>query len=234
MNQFTKSSIKIKKTKHLYTGVIVKLQHKMGSQTFKLGLLSFFTAILVLSFASALTLSGASNDISLSQKATQLTLSSSSSDPNMDVSFTVGDIISGPNLVTFLPVSDISLNTGQSKQITLEADSISLGFNFGKYQTTLTATAKNASDPSQVLSTTTATINYVKSFCNSGAVGGNLSLNNVDISSSGDDDEDWKALDEITIEVDVKNDGNDDVDDVFVELAMFDSSGRNVVNDFDF
>jgi len=56
----------------------------------------------------------------------------------------------------------------------------------------------------------------------------------IDYIGSGDDEE-WEALDEIIIEVDVKNTDSDDrIDDIIVEIRILDSSGADVTDDFDF
>jgi hypothetical protein len=62
-----------------------------------------------------------------------------------------------------------------------------------------------------------------------------LSISNVDINSNGDKDEEWKYLDQVTIDVDVENLNNDDsIENVQVELALFDSQGKNAIKDLDF
>lgn len=73
-----------------------------------------------------------------------------------------------------------------------------------------------------------------RTFCDNGRLGTNLSLDSLDINSDGDKDEEWKPLDKITVEVDVNNDGDSNLRDVIVELGIFDSSGNDVTNDFDF
>jgi hypothetical protein len=81
------------------------------------------------------------------------------------------------------------------------------------------------------------TANFVvqKSFCKAGEAGGNLILDRVRIDNQGEgDDDEWLLLDTIEIEVKIENDGTDDIDDVFIELGLFDSSGRNQINDMDF
>lgn len=78
------------------------------------------------------------------------------------------------------------------------------------------------------------TLNFQTGFCSNGPAGANLSIKDVDVSNSGDKDEEWMPLDVVSIDVDVENNGNDDIDDVIVEMGLFDSAGRNIVNDLDF
>lgn len=77
-------------------------------------------------------------------------------------------------------------------------------------------------------------ITIVRSFCSAGPVGNNLTISRFDISSDGDEDEEWKPLDTIEVEVRVENIGDNDVDDVIVEIGLFDSTGSNVISDMDF
>lgn len=71
-------------------------------------------------------------------------------------------------------------------------------------------------------------------FCRAGEKGGNLTISDISIDTDGEDEETWRPLDIVTVEVEVSNEGDDDVDDIIVELGIFDSSGKNQVGDFDF
>ena len=75
---------------------------------------------------------------------------------------------------------------------------------------------------------------FTRSFCDAGPKGTSLEITAVDISSDGDEDEQWKPLDTVTVDVDFENNGNDDVDDIIVELGLYDSTGKNQVGDLDF
>lgn len=105
-------------------------------------------------------------------------------------------------------------------------------FPVGRYSTTATITYANASDTSDS-ATQTVALNFNSGFCDAGQVGGNLSITDVDISAPSEDNE-WERLDVVTIDVEVENNGNDDIDDVIVQLGLFDSSGKNVIGDLDF
>lgn len=194
-----------------------------------------FAVILVLSLSSvsALTLT-TPNTITDSNKVVTLDLRNDNS-VAQNISLSISDITSGSNRVvlSLTPTSITNFLVGGTQTLTVTATSISSGFAFGDYTTTLYATGYDSST-GQLVANTSATIRYTKSFCTSGSTNGNLSIQSVDISSDGDEDETWNALDEITIDVDVENNGEDDVKEVFVELGLFDSGGRNVINDVDF
>ncbi len=73
-----------------------------------------------------------------------------------------------------------------------------------------------------------------KSFCNNGPAGLNLSIDNINWDNEGQDDDIWKPIDKINLEVRVENDGDVDINDVVIEFGLFDSSGKNNVGDLDF
>ncbi len=133
---------------------------------------------------------------------------------------------SGNLPVGFSSTSPFSLNAGSSNNIVVFPTNTN-NLNSGTFTSSVTAS-------SGVISASTS-ISLNKGFCSNGAVGGNLSVSNIDVNNDGDKDEEWKPLDQITVEVDVENENNDvDIDDVVVELALFDSSGKDVSGDLDF
>jgi len=136
---------------------------------------------------------------------------------------------SGNAQLNFNPASITSLNAGSTSQsIALSITNLNT-LKFGLNPTIITATSAEGT------SVTTASFNVQKTFCKAGSVGGNLEITDIKIDNQGEgSDDEWKLLDTIEVEVQVDNDGNDDVDDVFVELGLFDSDGNNKVNDLDF
>jgi uncharacterized membrane protein len=132
---------------------------------------------------------------------------------------------SGNAQVTFSE-NNFSLNAGSSKTVEVSATNLN-DLRFGNNAITITASSDGESD--------SVSFNLQQTFCVLGEQGGNLSIRDVKIESDGDKDDEWKFLDTITIEVEVENENSqDDVDEVFVELGLFDSSGNNVIDDFDF
>jgi hypothetical protein len=81
--------------------------------------------------------------------------------------------------------------------------------------------------------TFTRTINY--DFCYNRVAGSKLNIVDYEINNLGrGDDEEWEYLDEVEIEVEVENPTNDDIEDVLVEIRVFDENGNDVTSDFDF
>ena len=88
-------------------------------------------------------------------------------------------------------------------------------------------TAKDSDNP-----TFQSTYNFIlsKSFCKFGPAGANLSISNIDIRNEDGDEDTWKPLNQITVSVEVENNGNADISDIVVELGLFNSAGKNVAN----
>src|SRR3989338_6423597 len=128
--------------------------------------------------------------------------------------------------VTFAPQSfSLSAHTSQSiNAILSNLQNLKFGLN--------TINVK-ASAGSQVASTQ---FQVRKTFCSSGAaVVGNLSIINVDWNNYGNgDDNSWELLDEVEIEVEVRNNNNDDSIDAIVEFGLYDSNGNNQADNLEF
>ncbi len=128
--------------------------------------------------------------------------------------------------VTF-SIDNFNLNAGLSQRVTVTA--VNLG-DVGVEGKSVTITAK-ASDNTQA----SKILRVGGSFCIAGEKGGNLEITDFDIENTGDgDDDEWLLLDVIEITVDVENMGSIDVDDVSVELGLFDSKGIDQTNELDF
>ena len=138
------------------------------------------------------------------------------------------ELTSAGDFTATLSDNSLNLNPGFSETITITSLESLSSLSFGTNTATITArdTSKNVQS--------TASFSLMKTFCSNGAVGRNLSITNVEFDSDGDEEDEWRPLDLITIEVEVENICDDDVDDVFVELGLFDNTGRNMVDDLNF
>lgn len=141
----------------------------------------------------------------------------------------VNDIVlsdSGDFDVTLSQTTDFDLNANEEKVVTVTAGSLS-DLNFGDNTVTVTATGTEAN--------ANIVLTIFETFCEAAEIGGNLDIRDISIDNQGEGkDNEWQILDTIEIEVEVENNGNEDVKDVFVELGLFDGDGNDVTSDIDF
>ena len=133
--------------------------------------------------------------------------------------------------LSFNPSTVNSLNSGSSSQSIILSVVNPSSVKFGPNPTTITATSSSGT------SVTTSSFNIEKRFCDAGERGGLLKIKSISIDNEGSgDDEKWKLLDSIQVEVEVEVDGSedDDVDDIIVEIGLFDGSGVNKIGDLEF
>jgi uncharacterized membrane protein len=143
-----------------------------------------------------------------------------------------------------IPIFDVNLSASGDFEVEFEDNNFYLSYNsprtitvspkisvkdmdFGENSLTITSSATNV-DP------VSATLTVDRPFCIEGEEGENLTIRDIKINSDGSDDEKWQPLDIVTVEVEVKNEGDESINDVYVELAFFDFDGNNLVSDLNF
>lgn len=131
------------------------------------------------------------------------------------------------NIAVTLSDSNFALAPGSSRLVNVLAQDLS-GLRFGSNPITITAKSGDTQ--------TSATFSSIsQSFCKGVSTANNLSIRAVDITNDGEgDDNTWRFLDKLTIDVDVENNADENINDVFVELGLFDSLDKNIVGDLDF
>lgn len=134
---------------------------------------------------------------------------------------------SGDISVEFQPSFIPSLTIGESRLISVVPTTSIDKLQFGTNKVDIRATSGN-------VQSNTLSFTIKESFCKAGKAGSNLTIDRVRIKNKNGDEDSWKPLDEITVDVDFSNEGNSDLRDVVVELGFFNPSGKNVVRDLDF
>src|SRR3989344_8751647 len=192
-----------------------------------LGLLVFgILALIVLtSFASAvvtLTLTDSPDTLTKFVSSTNFTITAS---PNVNFLTTFPQTLiikDANNNEVSLQITNTSVLTGvSSATFSVTVNSVSANFNLGKYSNTLTINTENVSDPLD-----TKTIDVPISFENTPNEftnpNGNLKIDSVDLSVEkgfGSDNE-WYPLDEITVKIDVSNNGDEKVKSIEVQWGL--------------
>lgn len=187
-------------------------------------ILSVLATVMLISFAFALVLSA--NSVELSPSALTKTLTVTG-DANFDVTSypttaTITDSDSNNIIISITPTSTLTNVTSATFNVTAVNNK---DFNFGKaYSTTIQINASDTAN-SSIVSSTQPVISFENdNYCSLGNKGGNLDVDvNIENTDGLGDDDEWFPLDNIKVEVEVKNSGNDDIDDVVIEWGLYDS-----------
>jgi len=209
------------KAKHLNSIVIEELQHKMITKTKLLSIVGIL-ALLILSISavSALSLTG-STEIAVNNNQTILRVTNDELSP-------VTVAISATNVA-----DDYILNFPTTLQVPADG---SATFNVAVTEFGDAEFGRNAIATINIVDnlahTDSLSLTQLQTFCKYGQIG-ELEITDVDISNEGEGDKDeWGLMDEITIEVKVENTHDTDkIKEIFVELALYDSEGKNVADD---
>ncbi len=123
--------------------------------------------------------------------------------------------------------NNINLLPGNSLNVNVIRGNIT-DLKFGANSVTIIA-----KDLNENVSSNSVSFSIGSGFCKSGEKG-ELNINDVNIESDGEDEDVWKPLDTITIDVEIENDGDEEIQDVIVKLGLFDSNGNDFADDLDF
>ncbi len=118
------------------------------------------------------------------------------------------------------------LEAGESRMIDVSlADSSNLDFGDNSF------TVKTQDETGDITNSLIFTVR--KTFCETGKIG-DLKIDNIKINNLDGNDETWKLTENVEIEVDVKNIGREEINNVIAELGLFDSRLSNVIDDLEF
>lgn len=129
-----------------------------------------------------------------------------------------------------LPSSNLAINGSQTITRTITIIGTSAG---SSVDAVLRVNVDGNDQVSLVIPTISITSQPIV-FCPAGSSSTNLSIEKVRIDNNGDgNDDEWELLDEIEIEVEVKNVGANDLDNIIVEMGLY-NGNSNDVTDLDF
>ncbi|MBA7671526.1 hypothetical protein ES703_79684 [subsurface metagenome] len=105
-------------------------------------------------------------------------------------------------------------------------------FNLGKYSEDLLVYAENVSNPLDNKSIQVPIV-FEKTPCEYNNLGDNLEVKiDISVEEGFGDDEEWYPFDEIEVEIEVENNGPDDIDDIVVEWGLYNlETGEWVIDD---
>lgn len=190
--------------------------------------LGILGVVLLLNLASCLnlTLSDSPETLTSIRSTTDFTVSSNES-TNFTLSSTTLEITDINNKKAVLSISHSPLNDVSSVTFNVTLMSVDSGFAIGKRFKTVTINATNAEKPIDV------TLNFEKIAC-SYEDNGNLDVEIDDIRAVNGfgDDEEWFLLDEIEMDIDVENNGEEEIRNIVVEWGLYNKqTGKWLIKD---
>lgn len=210
----------------------------MKSKNLSLLFAGVLSLVLFASFISAITLSlpTSTTDRALFQNQIHsitfnITSNVSSNFTITDETATIEDVDSNDVDLTITSITSLNNVTSATFNVSTSGNA---DFNFGKkYYTDITISAVNAinaSDTSTIEARVSFENNYVCSVSDNGNL--DISIEDITVKKGFGDDEEWFPFDEIEIEIDVENNGNEDIDDIVVEWGLYNvDTGNWVIDD---
>jgi len=137
-------------------------------------------------------------------------------------------IITSPSQLIFNNISQ-NQNTGEIKILYTGETS---NFMIGEFTSNILVRAEEVGNSSNNLNLTIP-LKFRNTFCKSGEKGTNLSITDVRIDNNDGEDDEWSPLDKINVKVKVENTGEDRIKNIYVELGLYDSTGKNIVKNLE-
>lgn len=215
-------------------GVTEKLQHKMKTKLLSL----ILGSVLLLTLIGAFSLTYPSSiSLSKSSPSNIFTISNTNSGAvvlTLQGPYTITDGFG--HTVTFTPnpaLTNLNLPAGNSTQFNVSLiQPIDSSFGLGTFSKTFTLVVANATNLTNSENKNFA-VSFKKEYCEAGNVG-ELEINKLDLKNVegyGKDDE-WYLLDKIEVDVEVKNTGSDDIDEIIVAWGLYNKrTGEFVFDD---
>lgn len=189
---------------------------------------SLFALIFLMGFVSpTLTISGVTE---LDQEGSSFTFTISSTE-NETVNFSLEDITYESKTITFTSPAEINLNTLDAPQTITVNYTVETGFNFDfgeVFETTLTAQGDTSPEKNQVFKFQDS------EFCeysNPGEL--RVRVTDVKVLEGFGDDDEWFPMDKVEVEIEVENNGDEDVDDIAIEWGLYSNENDEWVIEVD-
>ncbi len=203
-------------------------------KTKKLNLLfaSVFALVFLMGFASAaITLTSSVGELSQTSGSFDFTVSS---DQNETIDLTLPSVSdnSGNTIIFSLSLDQVVIDTSVEDSAIITVDYVvESGFNF-EFGETYRATLSAVGD---ISNESTRTFTFESSdFCEYNNQGDlKVTIEDIQVIQGFGEDNEWYAFDTIEVEIEVKNSGNEDIEDVVIEWGLYNPSSKEWTIDFD-
>lgn len=186
---------------------------------------SVFALVFLIGFASAtITLTSSTNTLSQSSGYFNLTVSS---DQNETIDLTMPSVSdgSGKTIIFALSPTQVIIDTSVDNSEVIRVDYVvesGFNFEFGEtYTATLTAVGSVSEEKTRAFTFASS------GFCEYNNVGNlKTTIKDVQVTKGFGEENEWFAFDTVEIEVEVKNSGNEDIDNVVVEWGLYNTQSK--------
>lgn len=192
----------------------------MKTKTSNLLFVSIFAFVFLIGIASAaITLTSSVTTLSQSGGSFNLTVSSTENE-TIDLDISPVSDGSGKSIIFSLSPSQVILNTAEDASAIVNISYVvesGFDFEFGKaYNVLLTAVGSVSNE-------VTKTFKFEDSdFCEYGNPGSlRVTIKDIQVTEGFGEDKDWFAFDKVEVEIEVKNTGSEDIEDVVIEWGLY-------------
>ncbi len=198
----------------------------MKTKTFNLLFASVFALVFLIGFSSAaISLTSSVTTLSQSSDSFDFTVSSDQNE-TIDLSIPSVSDDSGHTIIFSLSSDQVTIDTSVEDSVLITVDYVvedGFNFEFGEtYTATLSASGSVSNDTSR-------TFNFGTSdFCEFSNQG-NLKVTVKDIQVTSDsfgEDQKWFAFDTVEVEVEIRNSGSEDIEDVVIEWGLYNTNSK--------
>jgi len=204
----------------------------MKAKLFALSIIALF--LLSIASALALTVSSAPNILTRSSNATSFTITATDGPMNIVTLFPQTLIIKDSNdkPVSLTITSTSNLIGVSTATFNIAVNSIDPDFDFGKYSNTLKIDAVSSTN-TLITASTNVPVYFEQDFCKFGNVGGDIDIRGVDFTDvkGFGADTDWYLFDEVSADIEIKNTGDDDINNIVVRWGLYDTKTGEFIID---
>ncbi len=192
---------------------------------------SILALVLMISFVSAIDVSVSHSSISLNSIDTQAIVTFTNNDNN-NINLTIPNkeiLTQGNYQITLTPSQEgqtITLENKSSKDITITATGDLDNFELGSESEIFNFYVENSTNSSDN-TTKEVSVSFQGAFCGYSNKGDYLEVENLEFDTKegfGDDEDYWYPLDEVEIEFEVENNEEYDLEDLEVEIIIYDKN----------
>lgn len=194
-------------------------------------LLTVFLSLVMVSAATTFSLSTSTVELSKATNSATFIVSTTSTTPVTVNIPTLGVLSDGNGHYLNLNADKSSVTVSNGNPATVNVSyTLPAGTNLDDLALGTVSKTVTLVDAGNATETANLAVQFKSEYCSAGNTG-DLDIDRIDFTNNGafGDDDEWYLLEEIEVEVRVKNRGNEDIDDVVVEWGLYNKDTKDFV-----